>query len=125
MGRKGKTNVYESGKAEDGWSSSVAEKRNGAILNAYLAVKRVTETCKIGDLVAVLCGKQYPGGSKIDVESQKFKGYFIGEYPRYFRILVHGKGGDYVRCVNKNDLIAGDLRIKKLCRKPFLIPVVE
>ena len=32
MGRKGKTNVYESGKAEDGWSSSVAEKRNGAIL---------------------------------------------------------------------------------------------
>ena len=46
MGRKGKTNVYESGKAEDGWSSSVAEKRNDAILNAYLAVKRVTE--KIG-----------------------------------------------------------------------------
>lgn len=25
MGRKGKINVYESGKAEDGWSSSVAE----------------------------------------------------------------------------------------------------
>ena len=45
MGRKGKTNVYEAGKAEDGWSSLVAEKRNDAILNAYLAVKRVTETC--------------------------------------------------------------------------------
>lgn len=118
MGRKGKTNVYESGKAEDGWSSLVAEKRNGAILNAYLAVKRVTETCKIGDFVAVSCGKQYP-------EARNLRGYLIGEYPRYFRILVHGKGGDYVRCVNKNDLIAGDLCIKKLCGKPFLMPVVE
>lgn len=52
MGRKGKTNVYESGKAEDGWSSSVAEKRNGAILNAYLAKISVFKSGHLPTLVA-------------------------------------------------------------------------
>ena len=43
-----------------------------------------------------------------------FKGVIVADYPAFINVLVTGKGGSYLRSINKSDIYCGYCKLHKI-----------